>query len=75
MVGHKLVGHFGFDYDVIHISLNSFTDELSKTLEHTPLVCSPLAPMFFSPNDIVTQQNNQNEVTKEVTSWLDSIMI
>jgi hypothetical protein len=39
--GHKLVGLFGLDYDVIHVSLNGFTDEFFETLEHTPLVCSP----------------------------------
>jgi hypothetical protein len=40
-VDHELVGLFGFDYDVIYVSLNGFTDELSKTLEHTLLVRSP----------------------------------
>jgi hypothetical protein len=39
--GHKLAGLFGLDYDVIHVSLNGFTDEFFETLEHTPLVCSP----------------------------------
>jgi hypothetical protein len=40
-VSHELVGLFELDYDVVHISFNGFTDELSETLEHTSLVCSP----------------------------------
>jgi hypothetical protein len=40
-VGHELDNPFGFDYDVIHVSLNGFTDEFSKTFEHTLPICSP----------------------------------
>ena len=51
MVGYKLVGAFGFDYDVIHVSLNGLTDEVTEALEHATLICSP---RVFRPNDIVT---------------------
>jgi hypothetical protein len=40
-VRHELVGLFGLDYDVIHVGLNGFPDEVPETLEHTTLVCSP----------------------------------
>jgi hypothetical protein len=50
-VHHELVGPFGFDYDVFHISLNGLPDELPETLEHKTLICSP---MFFRSNNIVT---------------------
>jgi hypothetical protein len=54
-VGHELVGLFGLDYDVVHISLNDFTDEVSKTLEHTSLVCSPYVLRTERHHDIVEQ--------------------
>jgi hypothetical protein len=38
-VGHELIGLFGLDYDVIHVSLNGLSDEIAKTFEHTSLVC------------------------------------
>jgi hypothetical protein len=37
-VGHELVGLFGLDYDVVHVSLASLTDEFFEI--HTSLVCS-----------------------------------
>jgi hypothetical protein len=40
-VYHKLVGLFGLDYDVIHVSFNGLPDEVLETLEHTMLVCKP----------------------------------
>jgi len=35
-----LVGLFGLDYDVIHISLNGLPDEVSKAFGHAMLVRS-----------------------------------
>ena len=40
-VGYDLVSPFGLDHDVVHIGLNGSPDEVSETLEHTTLVCSP----------------------------------
>ena len=40
-IDYEVVNPFGLDYDVINIGLNGPPDEVSKTLEHTMLVCSP----------------------------------
>jgi hypothetical protein len=39
-----LVGLFGLDYDVIHISLDGSLDEVPETSEHASLY---MAPAFF----------------------------
>ena len=41
MIGYKVVSSFGLDHDVINVGLNGLPDEVSETLEHTTLVCSP----------------------------------
>jgi hypothetical protein len=38
-VSHELVGLFGLDYNVIHVCLNSLSDEIVETFEHASLVC------------------------------------
>ena len=36
-----MVGPFGFDHDVVNVSLNGSPDEVSKTFGHATLVHSP----------------------------------
>ena len=40
-VSYELVSLFGFNHDVLYVGLNGPPDEVSKTLEHAMLVCSP----------------------------------
>ena len=40
-IGYEVVSPFGLDHDVINVGLNGPHDKVSKTHEHTMLVCSP----------------------------------
>ena len=40
-ISYEVVSPFGLDHDVVYVGLNGLPDEVSKTLEHAMLVCSP----------------------------------
>ena len=64
-IGYEVVSLFGLDYDVVNVGLNGPPNEVSETLEHTVLVCSPSILQTERHCDIV---NDPKGVMKDVAS-------
>jgi hypothetical protein len=58
----------GFDHSVIDISLHDRFDEVTKTLNHTPLVSET---SIFKPKGMVMKKYEPDRVIKEVAGWPD----
>ena len=65
-IGYDLVRPFGLDHDVIHVGLNGSPDEVSKTLEHTSLVCSSYVFQTERHHDITERPEQGDERSREL---------
>ena len=65
-VGYDLVNPFGLNHDVIHVSLNGSPNDVSKTLEHTTLVCSPNVLQTERHYDVAERSKGGDERCREL---------
>jgi hypothetical protein len=72
---NQLVGLFGFDYDVIHISLDGSPDEVPKILEHEPLVRGPCVLQAKWHGDVAIRSEEGDEGSHELVELLHHDLI
>jgi hypothetical protein len=65
-VDHELVGFFGLDYDVIHVSLDGLSDEITKTFEHTSLVCCSCILQTKWHANVAIRSEWHDEISREL---------
>ena len=61
-----MVSLLGFDHDVVHVGLNGSPDEVSETLEHAMLVCSPSVLQIKWHCDVAERSERGDERHREL---------
>ena len=68
-IGYEVVSPFGFDHDVINVGLNGPPDEVSKVLEHIPLVCSLSVLQIERHCDVAERSEGGDERCHELVGF------
>jgi hypothetical protein len=61
-----LIGLFGLDYDVVYVSLDGLSDEITETSEHTSLVCCSCILQTEQHANIAIRSERRNERSREL---------